>query len=297
MGFQVNTLPEYIDQHKTDLLSAAVFGASTIKHLNIQTGVKHAASLNLLSTSAALQKRTCGFESNGTATITQRVLKVGAYKVNISLCEEDLREKFLNTELIARVGENVLPAEQKIAEGFVKDIKRQIENLVWQADSSKLTNPDQFDGLLTIAIADATAVTSSATTARGLVTDVYAAIPVDILDRAVIFMGMDSFRTLLMELTLANLYHYDPKIDAENPEIILPGTTTKVIAVAGLNGTGAIVAADPENLYFGTDGRDDEEEFKLWYSEDHQEFRFVVKFNAGTQIAFPNQVVYYVPAS
>jgi hypothetical protein len=35
----------------------------------------------------------------------------------------------------------------------------------------------------------------------------------------------------------------------------------------------------------------DMETFKLWYSDDNQEFRFAAKFNAGVQVAFPDEVV------
>ena len=33
------------------------------------------------------------------------------------------------------------------------------------------------------------------------------------------------------------------------------------------------------------------ETFDLWYSKDNQEFRLAVKFNAGVQVAFPDEVV------
>jgi hypothetical protein len=61
-----------------------------------------------------------------------------------------------------------------------------------------------------------------------------------------------------------------------------------------LNGTGAILAADPANLYYGVDMQDDSESFDLWYSKDNSEFRLKISFNAGTQIAFPDQVIYLV---
>lgn len=52
-----------------------------------------------------------------------------------------------------------------------------------------------------------------------------------------------------------------------------------------------MVAADPANLFYGVDMADDAETFDLWYSKDNQEFRLAIKFNAGAQIAFPDQVV------
>ena len=52
-----------------------------------------------------------------------------------------------------------------------------------------------------------------------------------------------------------------------------------------------IVAADAENIYFGVDMEGDEEKFDMWYSQDNQEFRLAINFNAGVQVAFPDEVV------
>lgn len=294
MAFVVNSLPEYVDQHKIDLLSKSVYSAPSVKYLNIQTGIKHSAALNLLNTNATLQSNTCGWNASGDTTFTQRVLTVGNYKVNMSFCDRDLIQKWMNIETITKAGAEVLPFEEQITNQIIDSVKEQVESLIWTADTQAQT-PDAFDGLLTIAKADGTAVTSSATTTYGKVVDVYKAIPVSVLDKAVIFVGMDTFRNLKADITAANLYHFEPEVNREELSLILPDSVnTKVVAVSGLNGTGAIVAADPANLFYGVDMQDDAESFDLWYSKDNAEFRLKICFNAGTQIAFPDQVVYLV---
>ena len=74
-------------------------------------------------------------------------------------------------------------------------------------------------------------------------------------------------------------------------EIILPGTSTKDIALNGMNGSKKIVATYLDNIFYGTDLMGDEEVYKLWYSDDNQVFRLAVKFTAGVQIAYPDMVV------
>ena len=69
------------------------------------------------------------------------------------------------------------------------------------------------------------------------------------------------------------------------------GSNIKIKAVSGLDGTGAIVAADPRNLFYGTDMQGDSEKFDFWYSKDNQEFRLAIEFGLGVQVAFPNEVV------
>lgn len=294
MAFVVSSLPDYVNQNSKELLSKAVFGAPSVKHLNLMTGVKYKDAINLVNTEAGLQERTCGWSASGDVTFSQAIMEVGAYKVNMSLCEEDLRKKWMNSEVMTAAGAEVLPFEEKISGEIVDSIKNQVEKLIWQADKSK---SDLFNGLLTQIAADSDAieVESSATTAYGKIKDVYMAIPASILDRAAIFVGVDTFRSYCQDLVTQNLYHYSADLDPEKMEVILPGTNTRVIAVSGLNQTGAIVASDPRNLFYGVDMVDDLEQFKLWYSDDNQEFRLAVKFNAGSAIAFGDLVAYYAP--
>ena len=291
MAFVVSSLPDYVNQNSKELISKSVFGAPSVRHLNLMTGVKYKDAINIINTEVGLQERTCGWDASGDVTFSQAIMEVGAYKVNASLCEESLRKKWMNSEVMTAAGAEVLPFEERITGEIVASITNKVEKLIWQASKS---DGDLFDGLLTQAVAAsaATDVQSSASTTYGKIKDVYMAIPATILDKAAIFVGVDTFRAYCQDLVTMNLYHYSADLDPERMEVILPGTNTRVIAVSGLNGTNAIVASDPANLFYGVDMIDDLEQFKLWYSDDNQEFRLAVKFNAGTAIAFPDLVVY-----
>ena len=193
----------------------------------------------------------------------------------------------MNDQIIVKAGGEVLPFEEKITDDIIKKVNGQLENLIWNATDAS----NGFKGLLTIANAEP-AVIDVAKGASDYATalNVYNAIPAEILDKAEIFVGLDKFRSIRNEITAKNLYHYTADV-AEKNTIILPGTDTKVRGVAGLTGKGKMLAADPANLFYGVDMADDAETFDLWYSKDNQEFRLAIKFNAGAQIAFPDQVV------
>ena len=119
---------------------------------------------------------------------------------------------------------------------------------------------------------------------------VYNAIPEKVLDGASILVGSDTFRKFIQELVAKNYYHYSG--ENLNGEIMLPGSQVKVIAVNGLNGTDKIVAGQlDKNFFYGCDMMNDEEKFELWYSQDFREFRLAIEFNAGVQVAFPDEVV------
>lgn len=287
MAFVVNTLPDYVEQRKGELLQKAVLGFETRQYINLMTGVKYKEALNILTTDPVLQARTCGFDASGNVSFTQRVMTVAPYKVNMSLCEEDLRKKWMNDQTIVKAGGEVLPFEEKITDNIVKKVNSQLENLIWNATDAS----NGFDGLLTIANAEAGVIdVSVGASDYATAIEVYKAIPAEILDKAEIFVGEDQFRSIVLEITAKNLYHYDPTVDSAKT-IILPGTNTKLHGVAGLNGKKQMLAADPENLFYGVDMADDAESFDIWYSKDNQEFRVAIKFNAGAQVAFPDQIV------
>ena len=287
MAFIVSSLPDYVEQRKGELLQKAVLGFETRQYVNLMTGVKYKEALNILSTDPVIQARTCGFDASGNVSYTQRVMTVAPYKVNMSLCEEDLRKKWMNDQIIVKAGGEVLPFEEKITDDIIKKVNSQLENLIWNATNAS----NSFDGFLTIANAEPSVIdVPKGTSDFETAVSVYHAIPAEILDKAEIFVGLDFYRAFVLEITAKNLYHYNPTVD-DSKTVIVPGTNTPLHGVPGLSRTNRVVAADPEGLFYGYDGEADADTFDIWYSKDNQEFRVAIKLNIGSQIAFPDQVV------
>ena len=286
-GFNVASLPDYVNQNRGELISKAQLGFETRKYVTLMPGVKYKEALNIIATDPILQTRTCGWDASGNVDFSQRVMEVHPYKVNMELCEEDLRKKYMNDQLVVKAGGEVLPFEEKITNNIVESVNAQIEKLVWTATDAS----NGWDGFLTKFDADANVIdVSVGASDYATAIEVYKAIPEEILSKAEIFVGDEKFRSIVLEITAKNLFHYDPTIgDART--IILPGTNTKLHAVHGLNRTKRMVAADPDNLYYGFDGDEDADSFDIWYSKDNQEFRVAIKFNSGVQYAFGDQIV------
>lgn len=291
MAINVSALSTYVDEQRLPLIRKTVFAAPSTKYFNLQTGVKHAAALNLLTTDVVFgDGASCGWNESGSTAFSQRVLEVGNFKVNMSFCEKSLLKTWAGYEVRVAAGQKSLPFEEDFVNGIIDGVRVKLEGLIWKGVKAT----DGMDGLLTILDA-ASASTIQPTLATGSsiydkTIAVYKAIPAGKLESASIFMGIDKFRDLVLELTTKNLYHYNPEVDS-NLEIILPGTNTRVRGVYGLNGENAIVAGDGEQIYFGVDMEGDEERFDLWYSQDNQEFRLAINFNAGVQVAFPDEIV------
>lgn len=292
----VNKLPAYVEEKRYPLIRKAVLGAKSAKLFSLQTDIKHAATLNLLSTNVEFGNGgTCGWDEAGNAEFSQRVLTVGNIKVNMAFCEREMLSKYLGSEVKVGAGAEALPFEEELTEDIIKSINEAVEKAIYQGDTaSSDANLKSFDGLIKILGAEDGVVDVTATgeaSALAKVRKVYNAIPEGAFERGdvVILVGAEIFRTLVGEMVDKNLFHYNP--GTPEGEVVLPGTNVRVIEVNGLNGTKKAVAASLKNLFFGTDMVNDLETFDLWYSKDNQEFRLVVKFNAGVQVAFPDEVV------
>jgi hypothetical protein len=296
MAINVSALTAYVEEQRLPLIRKTIFAAPSVKYFNLQTGVKHAAALNILNTTVAFgDGASCGWDEAGTSAFSQRTLEVGNYKVNMSFCDKAMLKYWNGYDVRVAAGQKSLPFEEEFINGVIDKVKQAIEKNIWQGVKAT----DRMDGILTILNSESSAIKVDAEAGATVYEKVLAAyenIPADILDKASIFIGVDDFRDLCVELTAKNLYHYVSELD-EKLEIILPGTSTRVLAVSGLNGTHTIVAADGDNIYYGVDMEGDEEKFDLWYSQDNQEFRLAINFNAGVQVAFPDEIVLVQDAS
>lgn len=285
MAFDLSKLTNYVDEQRLPLIKRAVFGGKTVGLMNLQTGVKHSAALNIIEFDSALQKGSCGWNAEGNTHLSQRVITAEPLKVNMSFCDKDLLKYWTGYEVKAGLAGEKAPFEEYITTGVIDQINEDIERLVWQGDKDV---DGQFEGLLSIVGTDS--IKASGATAYAAIKAAYSAIPVNILSKAAIFVGADTFRSFMLEMVEKNYFHY-PADGAKIEEFILPGTNTKVVAVNGLNNSNKVVAADPMNLFYGTDMLDDAETFDFWYDKSNREYRIAVEFNAGVQVAFPDEVV------
>jgi hypothetical protein len=307
MSFVVSSLNNYTNEQSTDLLVKALFGSKTASTLQtagqVQVGVKSSASLNLLASTVFFQADGCGYNPSGATTFTQRNITVGAVKVEETLCPKTLEAKWMQTQIMAG-SPTMIPFEEQIGSEKSAVIAENIEIAMWQGDTaSGNPNLNRFDGFNKIIAAASPTLANSAPTSFASITSaniddildqVYANIPARVATKSdlVCFIGVDAFKLMLVNLKNANLFHYAVEA-SEAMEMIYPGTNMKLIAVGGLSGTSKIVAGSLSNFFVGTDLANEEESYKLWYSEDNDEVRFRTTFKYGVQVAYPSEVVYF----
>lgn len=293
MALNVSTLSNYVEEKRLPLIAKSFLRGKTIDLIQIETGVLQDTALNLVSASVTFgDGASCGWNATDGVALSQRILKPTFLKVNQVFCDKDLLKKWASYEVKLAAGREQLPFEEKFMEEITNAINESIEKLVWQGDSSHTNEPD---GLLKILEAVGSGVVSATwtagTSAYNKIKAVYNAIPANIIDKedTVIFVGEETYREFIQDLVAANLYHFSP--DYKAGEYMVPGTSIRVIAVNGLNGTGKIVAGRLSNFFYGVGAEDDKDTFDFWYSKDNREFRLAVYFAMAVQIAYPNEIV------
>jgi hypothetical protein len=274
-------------------------------------GVKSSETINIMDTDAIFQSgASCGFNASGSTSFTQRTVTVGKIKVNEAMCPKDLESKYLQKALPTGSMYDSIPFEQEFSEKKAKRIAAQLETALWQGDTTSVNvNLNKFDGLIKLVgaasgvvdanvsafISGAPLSTITAANVVSIFDGVYKAIPATIVsyDDVVIVCGMDTFRTYTIALKNSNLFHYSIDVKADN-EFVLPGTTIKVVALQGLNGTNDVFAMRLSNLFLGTDLLNEEEKFEIFFAKESDQVRFVSEFKMGVNFAFPDEIVKFV---
>lgn len=288
MAVNLDSLSVYVDENKLDLIRKTVLGPKTIGYLNLQTGVKGKTKINLLETTVTFgDGASCGFTDNANTKLSQREIDPASVKINATFCDKKMQKYFMNHQVTVAAGRSTLPFEEHFVNSLVESTGVELEKAIWNGVNIGGT---EYKGFLDFATEYTTVSKAASETAYEMVRKGYDAIPSASLADTVIFVGVDKYRELAGELTAKNLYHYDPKVD-EAFEMVLPGTTTKVVGVPGLDGTGKGLALNVKHAFYGTDMEGDEEVFDLWYSKDNQEWRAAIDFVFGVQVAFPNENV------
>lgn len=289
MAVNLTGLTTYVEQNANGLIAKASLGAPSLKYFTIQTGVKGQTTINVLNTTVSLGNgKACGWNEAGASTVSQRTITPWSAKINMSFCDKAMQDYFMNAEVNIAAGRQNLPFEEQFIADVIKGANEQVENAVWQGVTIGST---KYDGLLDILASNGVNKVTNGATKFDTVKAVYKAIPAAVLTDTVIFMGVDDYRDLVMELVEKNLYHHPANDNADVFEMILPGTATKIVGVPGLNGTNKMAALPLSETVYGVDMQNDQEVFKFWYSDDNQEFRLAINFNGGVQIAFLDNAV------
>lgn len=313
MALSFSGISAYTKQDIAPLLTEAVFSAKTQSLIKsggiLLPKTKSSVAVPKLATLANFQADACGWNASGTTTISQATIAVGKIKVEEAICTKDFEAYFTQEALKAGSTYEDFGWPEfsaKFTEQKNKMIAKQLEIGLWQGDTDSTSeNLKRFDGLIKIIDAGSPVNANvsgyvsggpiSQLTAANVVSalnGVYKAIPVEIVDAddLKVFVGNDTYRLAVLAYQALNLYNY--KVDAEASQtFIIPGTNVELVAVNGLNGTGDIYATTLSNIAMAFDLEAEEENYKIWYSQDFNEVRYRVAFKLGVGVAYTSLCV------
>jgi hypothetical protein len=295
-GYDVSNLGAYTkdDADKAKLLYKAIATGSTASLMTVQPGIKTSERINIVTTDGVWQDQACSFTASAQTTFSQRTITVGDVAVMLKWCEKDLEAKY--TQMAVKAGSNLdtLTYEQKIVEEILMRNEYNIETAIWNGDtlaSSAYLN--KFDGLKKI-IAAATGVTVvtgaswSVANSRTRLQEFYAGLTNDMLVNPTgkIFMGTAECRDYRIKLGIDNLYHNDGK----ESKLMLENSDIEIIPTLGLSGSKDIYFIPTDQMSLGTDLLSEKEQFDLFYAKEAREFRFIMEFKLGVQVAHPTLI-------
>ena len=297
MGFNVDGLTNYVQQNRLPILTYSSLGVDTRKLgiISEMPNVKNIANLNIMSDSASVVDRACGWNPTGNTTFSARQMVVRRAMIQKEWCMDDLYAKWLGDDIAIRATANHPLEDEKFGADLVNAVIEQanekIELGLWQGTAA---GEDKFDGFLAIA-ATASASTLVATTTGDTVCQkvqkLIAALPAPVLRKAAVFMSLANFNSMCAEILKEDYNHYTADLE-DSLSITFPGTRIKVYAVDGLDNKTEIFACDPKNLYYGYDLTDDERAVASGFEEKQDKWWLKIAFNYGAQIAFPDKVRY-----
>lgn len=324
MSVDLSALTAYVDQIKSKLIKKSLLTSRMLETgVTIQTGIKSAEAINILSGILIAVASSCGISPTGSVALTQRNIPVCPITVFEDICAPEFDAYW--TQIMNPAGSyyDKNPIEQVYADQKVNANQKLVGDLFvkgskaghqFNGTSSTTTgNITVCDGILEYAeyIAGSASVivsgtasgfttTNAQTIINQMITDALASAP-DLLvntdGNLNIYMSYNYFNILRQSMVNSNNFHYSGfPTGAEVRDWTFPnweGTGFNIIADAGFNGTTRILLTHGANLIFGTDLENDTENFEVFYDQRFDRVYFRAKWKQGAQIAFPELVVLY----
>jgi hypothetical protein len=297
----------YAGEFAGKYIAAALLSASTIENggISVKPNVKYKEVIKKLSTDDIVKDATCDFSATSTLTLTERILQPEEFQVNLQLCKKDFRSDWEAIEMGYSAFDNLPPSFQEFLIAHVAaKVAQKTEQTIWSGTNA---TAGEFDGLVTLATADATVVDVVGTTVTAAnVIDELGKI-VDAIPSAVygkedlyIYVSQNIARAYVRALggfgasgLGANGVNAQGTQWWNNGSLSFDGV--KLFVANGLADNTAM-AAEKSNLYFGTGLLSDHNEVRLIDQAEidgSQNVNVVMRFTSGVQYGIGSDIVLY----
>ena len=301
-----NLTTTYAGEFAGKYISAALLSGDTLGNelITIKPNVKHKEVLKKVATDSLVKDATCDFDPTSTLTLTERILTMEEFQVNLQLCKKDFITDWEAIQMGFSAYSNLPPTLSDFLIAHVADKTAQkMEQNIWGGSNS---NAGEFDGFKTTLLADSDVVDVSGTTVTssnviaelGKVAD---AIPSAVYAKEDLFIYVPSgvYRAYVRALGGFASNVGAAGTDNKGTQWFNGGNLTfdgiNIVLARGL-AADTIVAAEKSNLYFGTGLLSDHNEVKVIDMADidgSQNVRIVMRFTAGMQHGIGSDIVLY----
>lgn len=300
MAFNVTGLGTWINENSQDLIQSAILESNTIQAVTLMPGVKYKQQIKYLDGDALIQAAACGTPTtSGTTTLTDKDVEVKSLMVYEETCPEDFTQTSLQLSMKPGWNEEI-PFEQQYADMKIKKLQEGIEDMIW---SSTVSGSTKCSGWIYLMEADSdvndrTFVWSGTSwTASDYMTEVYGMVndlpeAIQNFSDLTLFVPPEVSRRMIQQFVVTGNYHIDyVNQDGNGPWYFPAAKNVQVRPVNGLVGENAVVLTPASNLIVATDLQSEWEQFKLWYSDDDLQIKFLQTFKIGVEYYFGTYVV------
>ena len=287
----------YAGEKAAGFIAAALLSANTLDKggVTIKPNVNYRQVMQKIAVGDVIADASCDFSATSDVTLTERYLTPEEFQVNMELCKKDFESDWLSIEQ-GFSAFDTLP--KSFAEYLISHVAAKVatktELNIWNGDNS---NSGEYDGLITLAKADADVIDVVTAETEVNPTNIIAelgkvidAIPTQIYgnDGLSIYISSADARSYVRAqaaLGYKDLYHVgQTAMDFEG---------VKLFVANGLN-SGQMVAAEKDNLMFGTGLQSDYNQVKVIDLADidgSQNVRVVMRFKGAVQYAIGSEIV------
>ena len=304
------TSPTYAGEAAKGYLAAALLEGNTIAKggIEVRQNIRYKQVMQKIATDANVIKNGgCDFDATSTVTLTERVLQPEEFQSNLQFCKKDFVPTWEAMELGMSAHKNIPKSFSDFVLGHVAGlIAEKTEQNIWEGVNA---NAGEFDGLVTLALADSdvidvashAAVTSANVIAKlGSIVD---AIPSKLYtkDDMYVYVSQNIARAYVRALGgFAAQGEGGAGLDNKGtmwytPQGPLAFDGVKLFVANGLNDDTAM-ATQKSNLFYGTGLLNDMNEAKVIDMspiDGSQNFRVVMRYTSGVQYAIGSEIVLY----
>tara|TARA_Y100000114_G_scaffold114956_1_gene109011 strand:+ start:331 stop:1254 length:924 start_codon:yes stop_codon:yes gene_type:complete len=301
-----NLTTTYAGEFAGKYISAALLSGDTLANelITIKPNIKHKEVLKKVATDSLVKDATCDFDPTSTLTLTERILTMEEFQVNLQLCKKDFISDWEAIQMGFSAYSDLPPSLSDFLIAHVAEKTAQkMEQNIWGGSNS---NAGEFDGFKTTLLADSDVVDVSGTTVNSgnVITElgkVADAIPSAVYAKEDLFIYVPSgvYRAYVRALGGFASNIGAAGTDNKGTQWFNGGNLTfdgiNLVLARGL-AADTIVAAEKSNLYFGTGLLSDHNEVKVIDMADidgSQNVRIVMRFTAGIQHGIGSDIVLY----